>query len=141
VNINGTIGKCIYIALGITPFIVLLAWALRIDELTLLLPTFEVVVLFMSYLPLRISLGKGDATGKSIFNVDFGCADSDSVRRSSAPHHLWDCFSPLVLRPWLMPKVLLEELHFPCVNPGNIRHSEQWHFKRERLSLRRVLRW
>lgn len=54
-----TIGKCLQTALCITPFIVLLAWWLGIDEVTLVFDGFEIVSLFAAILLLNFVVSPG----------------------------------------------------------------------------------
>lgn len=54
-----TIGKCLQTALCITPFIVLLAWWLAIDDVTLVFDGFEIVSLFAAILLLNFVVSPG----------------------------------------------------------------------------------
>jgi Ca2+:H+ antiporter len=47
-NVDNTLGKCIQTAFVVIPFLVLLAWIMKIPEMTLLFTNFEVGTLFLS---------------------------------------------------------------------------------------------
>jgi Ca2+:H+ antiporter len=48
INVDNTLGKCIQVALVVTPIMVILGWMMGISEMTLLFNNFETGTLFMS---------------------------------------------------------------------------------------------
>ncbi|KAJ5461904.1 uncharacterized protein N7458_003456 [Penicillium daleae] len=61
-TIDVTVGKCLQTALFVTPLMVLLAWPMKIDNMTLSFNGFEIVSLFASVLLLNYLIMEGEST-------------------------------------------------------------------------------
>lgn len=61
-TIEVTVGKCLQTSLFVTPLMVLLAWPMKIDNMTLSFDGFEIVSLFASILLLNYLIMEGEST-------------------------------------------------------------------------------
>lgn len=61
-TMNDTIGKCLQTALFVTPFTVLIAWGMGVDEMTMVFDGFEIVSLFAAILLLNLLMERGEVT-------------------------------------------------------------------------------
>lgn len=59
INVDNTLGKCIQVALVLTPSMVILAWILEIPEMTLLFTNFEIGTLFLSVIIMNYITSNG----------------------------------------------------------------------------------
>jgi Ca2+:H+ antiporter len=58
-NLENTLGKCLQIALVVTPLVILIGWIMDISEMTLLFTNFDVGILFTSVLIINYITARG----------------------------------------------------------------------------------